>query len=131
MKLVLMLVIEKYKDHPSIKMINENVSFESRLSFKEIRESDIEKEIANLNSKKVGTFGNIPTKVLKDSSNICNSILQEIWNYETLEKQYFPKNLKLADITPVYKKKDPTLIENYRPVRVLTQYFKIYEIMRH
>ena len=78
MKLVLMLVIEKYKDHPSIKMINENVSFESRLSFKEIRESDIEKEIANLNSKKVGTFGNIPTKVLKDSSNICNSILQEI-----------------------------------------------------
>ena len=25
---------EKYKDHPSIKMINENVSFESRFSFK-------------------------------------------------------------------------------------------------
>ena len=59
MKLVLMLVIEKYKDRPSIKIINENVSFESRFSFKEIRESDIEKEIANLNSKKVGTFGNI------------------------------------------------------------------------
>ena len=32
---------------------------------------------------------------------------------------YFPNKLKLADITPVYKKKDSTLIENYRPVSVL------------
>ena len=30
------VAIEKCKDHPSIKMINENVSFESRFSFKEI-----------------------------------------------------------------------------------------------
>ena len=37
------VAIEKYKDHPSIKMFNENVSFESRFSFKEIRESDIQK----------------------------------------------------------------------------------------
>ena len=28
-----------------------------------------------------------------------------MWNYEILGKQYFPKNLKLAEITPVYKKK--------------------------
>ena len=37
------IAIEKYKDHPSIKMINENVSFESSFSFKETRESDIQK----------------------------------------------------------------------------------------
>ena len=36
-----------------------------------------------------------------------------------LGKMYFPNKLKLADITPVYKKKDSTLIENYRPVSVL------------
>ena len=52
-------------------------------------ESDIQKEVSRLNSKKAGTFGNIPTKVLKDSSNICSSILQDMWNYEILEKQYF------------------------------------------
>ena len=28
----------------------------------------------------------------------------------------FPENLKLADITPVHKKKDPTSVENYWPV---------------
>ena len=45
-------------------------------------------------------------------------MLQKIWNSEILGKQYFPQNLKLADITPVYKKKDPTLAENDRPVGV-------------
>ena len=114
------VAIEKYKDHSCIKIINENKKFKSRFSFKEIRKSDIYKEVSNLNSKKVGTFGNIPMKVLKGSSDICNSILQDIWNYEVLGKHYFPKNFKPADITPVYKKKDLTLVENDRHVSVLT-----------
>ena len=57
--------------------------------------------------------------MLKISCEICNVDLQNIWNSEILEKLYFPNNLKLADVTPVYKKKDPTLVENYRPVSVL------------
>ena len=35
--------------------------------------------------------------------------------------------MKLADTTPVYKKKDPTLVENYRPVSVLPTVSKIFE----
>ena len=34
------IVINKYKNHPGIKMINENVSFKSRFNFKDISESD-------------------------------------------------------------------------------------------
>ena len=60
--------IEKYKNHPSIVMINENVSFESRFSFTTVNEDDIQREILNINPKKAGTFGNIPTKMLKSSS---------------------------------------------------------------
>ena len=119
--------IHKFKDHPSIKMINEKVRFESRFSFKEVSNLDIEREISHLNTKKVGTFGNIPTKVLKKSSNVCNSTLKDTWNYEILGKQNFSKNLKLSDITPVYKKKDPTLVENYRPVSVLPSVSKVFE----
>ena len=115
-------------DHPSIKIINENVlSFESRFSFKEIRESEIQKEVSNLNSNKAGAFGNIPTKVPKASLDICNSVLQDMWNYEILRKQYFSKNLKLTDITPIYKKKDPTLVDNYRPVSLLPCVSKVFE----
>ena len=47
-------------------------------SFKETRESGIEKKISNLNSKKAETFGNILMKILEDSSNICYSILQAL-----------------------------------------------------
>ena len=67
----------------------------------------------------MGIFGNIPAKVFKRSSNVCNAVFGDIWNFEILEKQNFPRNLKFADVTPVYKKKDPTLFGNYRPVSVL------------
>ena len=119
--------IAKYKNHPSIIMVNENVSFESRFSFTAVNEDDIQREILNLNPKKPGTFGNIPTKMLKSSSEICSVALQNIWNSEILGKLYFPNKLKLADITPVYKMKDPTLVENYRPVSVLPSVSKIFE----
>ena len=82
-------------------------------------EYDIKKVVSNMNSKKAATLGNIPTKVLKDSSDISYSILQDIWNYEILGKRYFPKNLKLVDITLVHKEKDPIVVENYWPFSVL------------
>ena len=40
---------------------------------------------------------------------------------------YFPDKLELADITLVYKKKVPTLVENYRPVTPLPCVSKIFE----
>ena len=119
--------IAKYKNHPIIIMINESISFESRFSFTAVNEDDIQREILNLNPKKLGTCENIPTKMLKSSSEICNVALQNIWNSEILGNLYFPNKLKLADITPVYKKKDPTLVENYRSVSVLHSVSKIFE----
>ena len=85
------MAIENYKDHPSIKVINENVSFESRLSFAYVSVTDIEKEISNLNSNKAGTFLNIPTKLLNESSEIFDIVLKSIWNYEILVTQYLFK----------------------------------------
>ena len=119
------IALEKFKDHPSVKVIKENVSTESLFQFTEISLSEMTKELSSLNSKKTGTFGNIPFKVLKISSDICNKVLQKIWNSEILGKQYFPQNLKLADITPAFK--DPTLAENYRPVSVLPTVSKVFE----
>ena len=42
-------------------------------------------------------------------------------------KETFPQNLKLTDIIPIFKKKDPTLAENYRPVSVLSTVSKLFE----
>ena len=39
----------------------------------------------------------------------------------------FPSNLKLAEITLIYTKKDPQVKENYRPVTVLPVFSKGFE----
>ena len=39
----------------------------------------------------------------------------------------FPYNMKLADTTPVFKKKDPLKNENHRPVSILSAISKIFE----
>ena len=75
----------------------------------------------------MGTFENIPNQVLKTFSGICDNVLQKIWNSTIFGEQDFPQNMKWANITPVYKKKNPTLAENYRPVSVLPTFSKVFE----
>ena len=46
---------------------------------------------------------------------------------EAISYNEFPENLKLADVTPVFKKKDLLEETNYRPVSVLPPVSKIFE----
>ena len=48
-----------------------------------------------------------------------------------LIKAKFPNELKLADVTPILKKKDPSRAKNYRPVRVLPSVSKTFERILH
>ena len=89
--------------------------------------SDIVKETAALNNNKNGTFGNIPTKLLKQVSDICAPTSNDICNNEIIPQNCFPNNLELADVTLVFKKEDASLLKNYRPVSVLAVVSKIYE----
>ena len=113
--------------HLNVKIVKENLRTQSLFNFTEINVSEMTKELSSLNSKKAGAFENIPAKVLKPSSNICNIGHYKLWNSKILGKQYFSHHLKLADITPVYKKKNPTLAKNYRPVSVLPTVSKEFE----
>ena len=92
--------------------------------------SEIEKDLRELNSNKATTFGNIPTKILKQSSKSCFHTLQKLFN-DALRDGYFPDKLKRADITPVFKKDDPTKANNYRPVSVLPGVSKISQRLMH
>ena len=71
------ITLEKFKDHASAKSIKENVSNESLFHFTEISVPEMTKKLSSLNLKKAGTFGNIPIKVLKLYSDICNKVLQK------------------------------------------------------
>ena len=39
----------------------------------------------------------------------------------------FPNEMKKTDVTPVFKKDDPTKAKNYRPVSVLSFVSKVFE----
>jgi hypothetical protein len=88
-------------------------------SFTRVTEKEMIKEIEVLNIKKAGTFMNIPTKKLKDAKEEIAKPLTQIWNNEILTKMKFPSKLKLADITPLYKKLEAVYKKNYRPVSLL------------
>ena len=68
----------------------------------------------------------IPAKILEKCSNSTVTISQKLFN-ETLRTGHFPDKLKLADITPVLKKKNCLEKECYGPVSVLLMVSKIYE----
>ena len=48
-----------------------------------------------------------------------------------LIKAEFPNKLKLADVTQILKKEDPSRAKNYRPVRVLPSVSNIFERILH
>ena len=50
-----------------------------------------------LNFNKATTFGNIPTKILKQSSESCSDTLQKLFN-DVLTDGYVPDKLKCADV---------------------------------
>ena len=52
---------------------------------------------------------------------------QVLSQYITLTTVIFPDKLKIAKVTPVYKKCDKKLINNYRPISVLPVISKVFE----
>ena len=88
--------------------------------------SDIKNEIKGLNSNKATTHNNIRPKILRQSAEDTLNNLQLLFN-NVISISEFPENLKLADVTPVFKKKDPLDKTNYRPVSVFPPVLKIFE----
>ena len=82
-------------------------------------------------SKIISEFKNdkasdIPIKLIKQTSHLISPVLSVIIN-NSMEDGIFPDSLKIGRISPIYKKDDPELLENYRPVSTLPIFSKIYE----
>ena len=86
----------------------------------------MQNEVQLTNPKKGTTSDSIPPKILKISSEASADALQSLFN-DMLKTGNFPENLKLADITPVFKKKNPLHKVSYRPDSVLPSISKIFE----
>ena len=102
--------------------------FKGNLHFKfeEICRDDIRDYISKLNANKANQGSDIPTRLIKENSELFADFLISNFNY-TIREGLFPDILKLADVTPVFKEGSINLKENYRPVSILPNIFKIFE----
>ena len=69
---------------------------------------------------------NIPTKILKENSEVFARYFHKNISF-CIENSIFPSDLKIADVTPAFKKKSKTSKDNYRPISVFPNISKIYE----
>ena len=99
--------------YPYKKVYNQN-----KFSFEPVALSNVVKEFKDIYPNKSPTKYITPPKMLKISSEATANILQKLLN-ESILTGKFPGSLKLADITPVFKKKNPLKKSNYCPVSVL------------
>ena len=101
------------------------VAFDTKISFQHVFPWETYQTIMELNKNKA-TKGNIPTKTLKTiARDICFPLTDCI--NSAILNGVFRDELKLADVTPLYKKRDPDNKTNYGPISVLPPLFKVYE----
>ena len=118
-------IISIYSNHPSIKLINENV-VKGNFSFSTVKLTDIVKEVAGLDCKKTSKSGSIPPKFLKENSSICCKPLTDIIN-SGISTPIYDNGLRLADLAPVHKTEDTTYKRNYRNIRLLPVVSKVFK----
>ncbi|MCP4457795.1 MAG: hypothetical protein GY816_07195, partial [Cytophagales bacterium] len=108
-----------YKD----KALNQFPSFQSFLSpacqkaisLHECSAGEIEGIIKDLDS---GKSSDIPIMLVKATRPIISSVLSKLYN-DCMSTGEFPDILKRSRVTPIFKKGNRELLENYRPVSTL------------
>ena len=119
-------ILERYKNHPSILKIKENVVVGEKFTFSATTQDDMYCKIKALDPKKACIKNDIPVKALIGTNDIISNHLKNVYN-SALEKEKFPTSLKKADITPIYKDKERTSKKNYRPLSILPVISKPFE----
>ena len=121
-----MRAVVKYRAHPCIIAVKENCNSSTRFNFSFVDKEDILKEIKNLKANKATQNTDIPTKLIKENSDIFADFIFENLN-DSISQSVFPSALKLANITPVHKKDSKSKKDHYRPISVSPNISKIYE----
>ena len=68
----------------------------------------------------------LPASIFKENKDFFSNILKHMVNL-SLEQGIFPKELKIANIIPIFKSGETDAVGNYRPVSLLSTVSKVFE----
>ena len=86
----------------------------------------VKRYIAKIGLKKSTGVDNLSPKILRLTSSVLAGPITNIVN-RMLSTNQFPDQLKLARLSPIFKKEDPLLKSNYHPVSILPAISKVFE----
>ena len=98
-------------------------SSNTSIYLKECTSDEILNMIKELSSSK---SSDITITVLKRCGNILSPVLSQFYT-RFMRLGIFPDTLKTGLVSPIYKKGDPQLLDNYRPISTLPIFSKIFE----
>ena len=98
----------------------------SSFNFECVNSEIVEKIILELSSKNSCGSDGLSTNFLKRISKIIAAPLSVIIN-QSLVTGIFPDRLKIAKVIPLFKKGDDHVIDNYRPISLLSSISKVVE----
>ena len=117
--------LDNFKDS-TIKAILKHKHQPSTATIRNQCKKEIEHLILNHDVNKISQSSDIPLKIVKDNIDIFSDFLCASFN-SSINLRKFPKNPKLADITPLYKKGKKDIKVYYRPVSILPSLSKVVE----
>ena len=93
--------VSNYDNHPSIITIKQRIADTNKVfSFRKVTKEEISSAIKTLNRKKATLSNDIPTKIIRQFSEIFTDFLYNNFN-SCLESGIFPDELKLAEVVLV------------------------------
>ena len=97
-----------------------------RMEFKIVTEEEILNIINSLDNKSSSGWDGLSNTMVKSLKNELYMPLILIIN-QMLDTGIYPNAFKIAKVIPIFKKGDPSLLTNYRPISLLPILSKIFE----
>ena len=119
-------IADSYSGHPSIENNKHHMSHLDNFDFKEVSQNEVRTLLKGLNPKKSPGYDHVPPKLLNIAAEEMSIPLTPLIN-SSIRTASFPDQLKLAELSPLFKNNDSLLTGNYRQVSVLTCISKVFE----
>ena len=97
-------ILDKYKTHPSILKIKENVTVDKKFKFTETTEDETYSKVKSLDTKKASTENDIPATMLIGTNDIISKYLTNIYN-ESIKTEKYPDSLKKGGRPTTFQRK--------------------------